>query len=1365
MNLDALWMGDAAAAAAIRHRSAARKARDIAHDSGQDRCEAPNRPRGSQPWRSRFAALLLAVAGLAAAVPDARAATGGDEVFANGFEGLGLSAISDRALLPGEALAVQAVASPASLPARLTFSLPIAPVGAAIDASGLVSWTPSASQSGTAAFTVRVEDSAGARAERSFSVAVLRSNTRPRLDPIGRQTIDVGQTLSLMLVARDPDAGDTLAYSRLLGPSALAVSQAGAISWAPSAADIGSNRVRVGVVDAAGEADVAEFIVEVRRANLPPTLAVPADRIAVVGSETRIQLVALDPDAGDLLRFERVEGPDGIAIDPDSGLLTFVPVATQIGRHRVLARVVDLFEASASVAFSISVVGSEAEAGVVAGDDQFAIVAGATLDLPAPGVLANDRTAAGGTLAAVLASPPALGSLQLRTDGGFSYTPTARTQSRQAATTLLSVDFESGIPSVIAPGTASLTGVQGYAGLGPPSSRFGGSFLRGGANVPVTVTLQNLPPHTALDLDFLLAIIDSWDGSGTFPGGDNFEVTVDGQRVFFESFFNALSGQIQTYVPPPGVLLARRVDLAFIAGGFHTDSAYDLGADPLFARIPHTADSVTITFAMRADIDQGLSDESWAIDNLRISIAQDDDVVAVDTFTYRARDGANASAPATARIEVLRPDFAPRILSQPPESAAIGFPFRYDPTALASRPGDTLSWTLDEAPPGAVLGANGRVDWTPQQADLGTQRFRLRVTDPRGAAQNQVFVVQTTAPVVVPDVRGQAESAARASIAARGLVAAVVGAEPSTTVAAGAVLAQSPAANASAVRASTVSLVLSAGPPLAPLPSVVGAPLAAATAVLEQAGFPVATISRANDAGLPPGTVKSQAPGGARFLPAGTPVALTVASGPPVRFVLESAQLAAGLSTTLSAEALGSDGNLLQTQPAFSFTASPEPGLVAGQPVSVSGAVLQTAATTRGRWRIRATRTDTGEFAESLLTIVAPRPTSGPFEAHERFRRLLASTPGRSARLERAARDGDANAIAAIRTQIAADAASLRADLPLLRRASIVAPESGFFPALSTLPSGGFPETPDDRVWRSLIEVSAALVEQSRRTMAALPAAATESELGPLLALDANLRLLQGRLSRLSPSPYSAVAANGTVVSLLSVRIPLAVLADMESLLRLLDAGTTRKFAASLASAAAASAIRSDLMEDLYAESVDHVVNSGIVLALGALLREFAGPLQGMDVITGASQSIHVFRIPGSGLEGSFDPIAELNEVLMIGPDAVVAVRQLLDSINLEGLRSVRDVMDRFEQIADAANGVVAAYEEANSTPDSASSGCLLTDAECVSLRWSSGFVSVNEGGNARLPGPVLILVRNVADGSMSFTTAGFLGQSDPDDD
>ena len=111
-------------------------------------------------------------------------------------------------------------------------------------------------------------------------------------------------------------------------------------------------------------------------------------------------------------------------------------------------------------------------------------------------------------------------------------------------------------------GNFSVVPVQGYQGIGPSGNTFDASFLKSSSSA--TLTLTNLPEHDRIDIGFLLAIIDSWDGNdrGGWPTGDFFNVLVDGAPVFRESF-SAFSLADQSYSPPTGGLLSFGTQLGF----------------------------------------------------------------------------------------------------------------------------------------------------------------------------------------------------------------------------------------------------------------------------------------------------------------------------------------------------------------------------------------------------------------------------------------------------------------------------------------------------------------------------------------------------------------------------------------------------------------------------------------------------------------------------------------------------------------------------------------------------------------------------------------------------------------------------------
>ena len=161
-------------------------------------------------------------------------------------------------------------------------------------------------------------------------------------------------------------------------------------------------------------------------------------------------------------------------------------------------------------------------------------------------------------------------------------------------------------------GPFSVVGVQSYQGLGPTGNQFNSNFLK--SSTSATLTLTDLPAHDEIDIGFLLAIIDSWDG-GT---SDYFNILVDGVSIFRESFHHTNLAS-QSYQAPQGGLLSFGTQLGF--SGW-SDAAYDMNLEPKLKGIQHSASSLTIQWLANGPGWEGGTNESWAIDNLKITLYQ-----------------------------------------------------------------------------------------------------------------------------------------------------------------------------------------------------------------------------------------------------------------------------------------------------------------------------------------------------------------------------------------------------------------------------------------------------------------------------------------------------------------------------------------------------------------------------------------------------------------------------------------------------------------------------------------------------------------------------------------------------------------------
>jgi hypothetical protein len=193
-------------------------------------------------------------------------------------------------------------------------------------------------------------------------------------------------------------------------------------------------------------------------------------------------------------------------------------------------------------------------------------------------------------------------------------------------------DFDGGVTVATGVGAAlsgvtTTEGVQGYAGLGPSGNQFGGNFLRntsaGNPAQYTTLTLTGLPAHTSVNVNFLLGIIDTWDGNGNSNGPDSFNVKVDGVSVFSEVFamqYNGIYNGNLTYIPPSGVQLSPGVQRGFNTYYQYTDLGYNMYLEPAFQNIAHIGPSLTISWFASGPNWQGGMDESWAIENVRVDV-------------------------------------------------------------------------------------------------------------------------------------------------------------------------------------------------------------------------------------------------------------------------------------------------------------------------------------------------------------------------------------------------------------------------------------------------------------------------------------------------------------------------------------------------------------------------------------------------------------------------------------------------------------------------------------------------------------------------------------------------------------------------
>lgn len=150
-------------------------------------------------------------------------------------------------------------------------------------------------------------------------------------------TVPVGEALKLAVAVERAD-GRALQLQVLgLPEGARFDPQLRALSWQPTAADVGSYPLRFVATDGAWEA--SRTLLLTVREDLPPTVAAPTFD-ARVGSTLSLVIEASDPEAAPL-RFTADGLPTGAALDARTGRLTFTPGPAQVGVHRFTLHVSD----------------------------------------------------------------------------------------------------------------------------------------------------------------------------------------------------------------------------------------------------------------------------------------------------------------------------------------------------------------------------------------------------------------------------------------------------------------------------------------------------------------------------------------------------------------------------------------------------------------------------------------------------------------------------------------------------------------------------------------------------------------------------------------------------------------------------------------------------------------------------------------------------------------------------------------------------------------------------------------------------------------------------------------------------------------
>ena len=192
------------------------------------------------------------------------------------------------------------------------------------------------------------------------------------------------------------------------------------VTYTPAANFNGSDSFTYTITDGA-LTDTATVSVTVNALNDRPTASDDTTSVNEDDSVT-VTVLANDSDIDSAISVSAVSTATNGTVTTNGTTVTYTPTANYSGSDSFTYTITDgEFTDTATVSVTVNAVNDAP----TAGDDQYEVLANASLTVEAPGVLENDSDEEGADLTASLQSNVTNGTLTLNADGSFTYTPNA----------------------------------------------------------------------------------------------------------------------------------------------------------------------------------------------------------------------------------------------------------------------------------------------------------------------------------------------------------------------------------------------------------------------------------------------------------------------------------------------------------------------------------------------------------------------------------------------------------------------------------------------------------------------------------------------------------------------------------------------------------------------------------------------------------------------------------------------------------------------------------------------------------------------------------------------------------------------------
>ena len=619
------------------------------------------------------------------------------------------------------------------------------PGGAAAVTGGgqTVTYTPDPGFSGEDAFTYTVTDDEGATDQATVRVTVRPPPNRAPTAVADGYDVDAGSTLTVAAPGvlgndADPDDDDlTAVLAQGVADGTLALNADGSFTYTPDAGFSGQDSFAYRASDGDATSAPATVTITVEAQNAPPVAQDDAATTAP-GAAVRVDVLDndTDPDDDDLTVTAVSTPSKGEAqITAGGQAVRYTPAATASGTDTFTYTVSD--GNGGTDVGTVTVTITPTNAAPVAQNDRFTPTEDAVFTAPPPGVLGNDSDVDGDDLTAVLGRDVANGTLVLRADGSFTYTPDPDFNGEDSFTYRAS------------DGTATSSAATVTLAVAPvndaPTAQ--PNAYATAEDEPLTVAAPGVLANDAdPDDDDLTAVLaqDVANGTLALNADGSFTYTPDPDFNGQDSF---------TYRASDGTATSAPATVTITVGG---ENDPPVAADD-DATTPEDTPVVVDVLANDTDPDDDdltvlsvTQPEGGAAEVVEggaaVRYTPDPDANGEDTFTYTVSDGNGGTDEATVTVAVTATNDPPRFTSEPDTTATEGALYSYVVT-VDDPDDDDLVVSSDPLPDWLTLTTGGADDdaaatleGTPGPEDAGSYEIALRVTDGE-ADTTQVFTI------------------------------------------------------------------------------------------------------------------------------------------------------------------------------------------------------------------------------------------------------------------------------------------------------------------------------------------------------------------------------------------------------------------------------------------------------------------------------------------------------------------------------------------------------------------------------------------------------------------------------------------------